>query len=44
MFQYYAEFPEAFLGRRDVSQHHEINPGWLSLSQFLTRHRDEIAF
>ncbi|MEV6851056.1 NmrA/HSCARG family protein [Actinoplanes sp. NPDC051411] len=44
MFQYYAEFPEAFLGRRDVEKHYSINPGWLSLEQFLTRHRDEIAF
>ena len=44
MFQYYAEFPEAFLGRRDVEKHYAINPGWLSLSQFLTKHRDEIVF
>jgi len=44
MFQYYAEFPEAFLGRRDVENHYAINPGWLSLEQFLARHRDEIAF
>jgi hypothetical protein len=31
-------------GRRDVREHHAINPGWLSLEEFLTRHRDEIAF
>jgi len=40
MFQYYAEFPESYLGRRDVENHRSINPGWLSLHEFLTRHRD----
>src|SRR5690349_13085804 len=37
MFQYYAEFPESYLGRRDVEVARSINPGWLSLAEFLAK-------
>jgi len=43
MFQYYAEFPESYLGRRDVEFAHAINPDWLSLGDFLALHRDRIT-
>ncbi|WP_127503494.1 NmrA/HSCARG family protein [Actinoplanes solisilvae] len=42
MFQYYAEFPESYLGRRDVGLTRELSPNWLSLPAFLTRHRERI--
>ncbi|MBE1490827.1 NmrA/HSCARG family protein [Plantactinospora soyae] len=40
MFQYYAEFPESYLGRRDVELMRSINPDWLSFADFLAKHRD----
>jgi uncharacterized protein YbjT (DUF2867 family) len=42
MFQYYAEFPGSYLGRRDVDVTHELSPNWLTLVDFLTRHRERI--
>ncbi|MFC4532495.1 NmrA/HSCARG family protein [Sphaerisporangium dianthi] len=42
MFQYYAEFPESYLGLRDVDVARSIHPGWTSLADFLARHRDQI--
>ena len=43
MFQYYAEFPEHILGRRDTALTREIVPTWLSLKDFLAAHRAEIT-
>ncbi|MFC6018383.1 NmrA/HSCARG family protein [Plantactinospora solaniradicis] len=43
MFQYYAEFPESYLGRRDVELMRSINPDWRSLADFLANHRDRLA-
>ncbi|MFI6095997.1 NmrA/HSCARG family protein [Lentzea sp. NPDC051213] len=43
MFQYYAEFDEHILSRRDTAQTREIVPTWLTLKDFLTAHRAEIA-
>jgi uncharacterized protein YbjT (DUF2867 family) len=43
MFQYYAEFPESYLGRRSLEAAREFNPSPLSLTDFLTAHRAELA-
>ncbi|MEV6306501.1 NmrA/HSCARG family protein [Actinoplanes sp. NPDC051861] len=43
MFQYYAEFPDSYLGRRDVDVVRSLSPEWLSLAAFLARHRDRLA-
>jgi len=43
MFQYYAEFPESYLGRRDLQAARAFNPDPLSLTNFLTAHRAELG-
>ncbi|MER7281206.1 NmrA/HSCARG family protein [Dactylosporangium sp. NPDC000244] len=43
MFQYYTEFPESYLGRRDLEAARAFNPDPLSLTDFLTAHRAELA-
>jgi uncharacterized protein YbjT (DUF2867 family) len=43
MFQYYAEFPEHILSRRDAELTRAIVPSWLTLKEFLAAHSDEIA-
>ncbi|MEU7588282.1 NmrA/HSCARG family protein [Micromonospora sp. NPDC049230] len=43
MFQYYTEFPDSYLGNRDVERTHQLSPNWLSLPSFLTRHRDRLG-
>lgn len=43
MFQYYAEFPEHILSRRDTALTREIVPAWLTLKDFLAAHRAEIT-
>jgi uncharacterized protein YbjT (DUF2867 family) len=43
MFQYYADFPESYLGRRDLEAAHAFNPDPLSLTDFLTTHRAELT-
>jgi len=42
MFQYYAEFPESYLGRRDLEVARAFNPQWLTLADFLAAHRAEL--
>jgi uncharacterized protein YbjT (DUF2867 family) len=42
MFQYYAEFPESYLGRRDVGIAREFNPEPVSLTDFLAAHAEEL--
>ncbi|GAB7045304.1 NmrA/HSCARG family protein [Catenuloplanes indicus] len=43
MFQYYAEFPESYTGRRDTAVARELHPGWQSLAGFLAAHRAELT-
>jgi uncharacterized protein YbjT (DUF2867 family) len=43
MFQYYAEFPDAYNGRRDVDAARALNPEPASLASFLTAHQDQLA-
>jgi uncharacterized protein YbjT (DUF2867 family) len=43
MFQYYAEFPESYLGRRDLEVARVFNPDPLALTDFLAAHRGELA-
>ncbi len=43
MFQYYAEFPDSYLGRRDLDTAHRFNPKWKILQDFLADHRDELT-
>jgi hypothetical protein len=43
MFQYYAEFPESYLGRRSLEAAREFNPGPLSLTDFLTAYLAKLA-
>ncbi|MGW0194097.1 NmrA/HSCARG family protein [Nonomuraea sp. NPDC003201] len=43
MFQYYAEFPESYLGRRNLGAARAFNPNPLSLTDFLTAHRAELG-
>lgn len=43
MFQYYTEFPEHILSRRDAVLTREIVPTWLPLKDFLAAHRAEIT-
>ncbi|USX53050.1 NmrA/HSCARG family protein [Lentzea sp. HUAS12] len=43
MFQYYAEFAGHILPRRDTVRTRELVPGWLTLGEFLTKHRGEIV-
>jgi uncharacterized protein YbjT (DUF2867 family) len=43
MFQYYAEFPDAFLGRRDRDLTRRLVPSLQSLSQWLQAHKAEFA-
>jgi uncharacterized protein YbjT (DUF2867 family) len=43
MFQYYAEFPESYLGRRSLEAAGVFNPDPLSLTDFLTAHRAELG-
>ncbi|NHC44145.1 NmrA/HSCARG family protein [Motilibacter aurantiacus] len=38
MFQYYAEFPDSYTGRRDVAAARAVNPEHLSLPDFLRAH------
>jgi len=42
MFQYYAEFPGSYLGRRDLQDARAFNPSWHSLTGFLSAHRAEL--
>jgi uncharacterized protein YbjT (DUF2867 family) len=42
MFQYYTEFPESYLGRRDLDAARTVNPHPLSLTDFLAAHRAEL--
>ncbi|GAB7038977.1 MULTISPECIES: NmrA/HSCARG family protein [Catenuloplanes] len=43
MFQYYAEFPESYLGRRDTTVARQMHPGWRPLTDFLAAHRAELT-
>ncbi|GGU23786.1 NmrA/HSCARG family protein [Lentzea flava] len=43
MFQYYTEFSEHVLSRRDVELTRSFVPSWLTLKEFLAAHRAEIA-
>jgi uncharacterized protein YbjT (DUF2867 family) len=43
MFQYYTEFPESYLGRRDLDVARTFNPHPLSLTDFLAAHRADLA-
>ncbi|GHH30122.1 nucleotide-diphosphate-sugar epimerase [Lentzea cavernae] len=43
MFQYYAEFDTHILPRRGTARTRELVPGWLTLKEFLTAHREEIV-
>jgi uncharacterized protein YbjT (DUF2867 family) len=43
MFQYYTEFSEHYNGRRDLEAAHGLNPKWVTLTDFLAAHRDELA-
>lgn len=43
MFQYYAEFPESYLGRRDLEAARAFNPEPAGLTEFLAAHRAELA-
>jgi uncharacterized protein YbjT (DUF2867 family) len=43
MFQYYAEFPGSYLGRRDVEIARAVNPEPLSLTDFLIAHRAQLT-
>jgi uncharacterized protein YbjT (DUF2867 family) len=43
MFQYYAEFPESYNGRRDLDITHIINPGRSTLTDFLAAHREQLT-
>jgi len=43
MFQYYADFPQAYNGRRDLETAHSVNPHWSNLTDFLTAHRDQLT-
>ncbi|MDX8028926.1 NmrA/HSCARG family protein [Lentzea sp. BCCO 10_0856] len=43
MFQYYAEFSDHILPRRDAGLTREIVPTWLTLKEFLSLHREEIT-
>ena len=43
MFQYYAEHPESYLGRRDLDAARVYNPDPLTLTGFLTAHRARIT-
>ncbi|WP_432570834.1 NmrA/HSCARG family protein [Kineococcus sp. SYSU DK005] len=43
MFQYYAEFPQSYSGRRDLQSARVYNPDWSSLGDFLTAHRDRLT-
>jgi uncharacterized protein YbjT (DUF2867 family) len=43
MFQYYAEFPDSYLGRRDREEARAFNPEPRSLTDFLTAHRTELT-
>ena len=43
MFQDYAEFPDAYNGRRDVDAARALNPEPASLASFLTAHQDQLA-
>jgi len=42
MFQYYTEFPDSYLGRRDLEVARALNPEWLSLADFLAAHRADL--
>jgi hypothetical protein len=43
MFQYYADFPESYNGRRDLDVARTINPDRVSLTDFLTAHREQLT-
>ncbi|NHC15027.1 NmrA/HSCARG family protein [Motilibacter deserti] len=43
MFQYYAEFPDSYNGRRDLETAHAVNPRWLRLTDFLAAHPEDVA-
>ncbi|MFS8097355.1 NmrA/HSCARG family protein [Lentzea alba] len=43
MFQYYTEFPQHILSRRETAQTRSIVPTWLTLKEFLAAHREEIV-
>ncbi|MFJ5990458.1 NmrA/HSCARG family protein [Lentzea sp. NPDC092896] len=43
MFQYYAEFDTHILPRRDTGQTRALVPGWLTLKEFLSLHREDIV-
>ena len=43
VFQYYAEFPDSYTGRRDLAAAHALNPHHLDLTGFLTAHRARLA-
>jgi uncharacterized protein YbjT (DUF2867 family) len=43
MFQYYAEFPDSYNGRRDLDSADALNPDRASLTDFLSAHRDRLT-
>ncbi|RKS75321.1 uncharacterized protein YbjT (DUF2867 family) [Motilibacter peucedani] len=43
MFQYYAEFPESYSGRRAVDSSAAVNPQRSTLTDFLATHRRQLA-
>ena len=43
MFQYYTEFPESYLGRRDLDVARAFNPHPLSLTDFLAAYHAELT-
>jgi uncharacterized protein YbjT (DUF2867 family) len=43
MFQYYAEFPGSYLGRRDLAAARAFNPEPVRLTDFLAAHRAELS-
>jgi uncharacterized protein YbjT (DUF2867 family) len=43
MFHYYTDFPESYNGLRDLEVARALNPNWLSLTDFLNQHRDQLT-
>jgi hypothetical protein len=43
MFHYYTDFPESYNGLRDLEVARALNPNWLSLTEFLNQHRDQLT-
>ncbi|GAB3220445.1 NmrA/HSCARG family protein [Kineococcus gypseus] len=42
MFQYYADFPDAYNGQRDPAAAHALNPDHVTLAGFLAEHRSRL--